>query len=220
MRRCGGSTNAVTWVIASTAIPDEMISIKACVAAMVWRAAHQGLNATSSRENRSPSPCVSTTRSGFRLNTPVRYPPSSKPRSELKPARAASAAARPASAPCPPTSHRAVAAPLSSPTSAEAGGGARGRHGGSQVMDRDGRRAVARGGAPTEERGGVGRAQARDPGADDVGDVKRKNFAEMLRRHAGTGNEGAKVFEGSHGRGDFATQLGLFSGPHKCFNYT
>src|SRR6266851_3837843 len=70
MRRCGGSTNAVTWVIVSTAIPEEMISIKACVAAIVWRAAHQGLNATSSRENRSPSPCVSTTLSGVRLNTP------------------------------------------------------------------------------------------------------------------------------------------------------
>src|SRR5216683_531808 len=76
-----------------------------------------------------------------------------------------------------------------------------------QPMDRARRRAFARGGAPAQERGAFGGGQARDPGADDVDDVKLKNFAQSRRRRAGMGNEGTKLFEGSHGQGDSADKL-------------
>ena len=62
MRRQHG--DARSRVIAAGATPLAMISSSACVAAMVWRAAHHGLNETSAKAMRSPSPSVSAAMSG------------------------------------------------------------------------------------------------------------------------------------------------------------
>ena len=62
--RCGGSTAALIPVIARAQRRSSMISLSACVAAMVWRAAHHGLNDTCASAGLSPSPLVSAAPSG------------------------------------------------------------------------------------------------------------------------------------------------------------
>ncbi len=62
--RCGGSTAALIPVMVAGATPLSMISLSACVAAMVWRAAHHGLNDTCASAELSPRPPVSAAPSG------------------------------------------------------------------------------------------------------------------------------------------------------------
>ena len=84
-----------------------MISFSACVAAMVWRAAHQGLNEVWLSAS-PPKPPPSSAAFGVMPKMFFRKSPSASFTSEVKPAPAASAACRPRPAAWPTASQRTV----------------------------------------------------------------------------------------------------------------
>ena len=98
--------------MAAGATPRATMSLSACVAAMVCRAAHHGLKETSVKAVRSPRPSVSAATAGVMPRTSGRTRPSSSLRSEVKPCCAANAALRPLRAALPTANQRAVVAAL------------------------------------------------------------------------------------------------------------
>src|SRR5438128_2587860 len=94
--------------MSAEATPSPMMSRKPCAAAMVWRAAHQGLNETWVSIGSAPSLSVSADALGAMPYTLAKKPDSSSLRSDVRPDRAASAAVRPLRAALPIASQRAV----------------------------------------------------------------------------------------------------------------
>src|SRR2546428_11872882 len=98
--------------MSSTATPSPMMSRKPCAAAMVWRAAHQGLNETWVSTGSAPSLFVSADAFGVMPYTLAKKPDSRSLRSDVRPDRAARAAVRPLRAALPIASQRDVVGAL------------------------------------------------------------------------------------------------------------